>query len=55
MKQATEAECEDMLGEGDPSVTRMSHHRHSDWGSDITAALSEEESNSPQMSFTVDG
>lgn len=38
-----------------PLVMRMSHHPHGDWASDITAALSGEESNSPQMSFTADG
>lgn len=40
---------------GVPPMMRMSHRPHGDWASDITAALSVEESNSPQKSFTADG
>lgn len=58
-KKAIGAECVEICWgwgcRGVPPVMSMSHHPHSAWASDITAALSEEERNSPQMSFTADG
>lgn len=60
MKQASGAACVCgyagvVAGWGCPLLMRMSHRPRGDWASDITVVLSEEESNSPQMSFTADG